>query len=79
MKAAATIPKAMNTTSGAPPLSAANPTPKVPPAAPSIARSDLSVVRRLLPYLWEYKWRVLLALAFLVTAKVANVGVPLIM
>ena len=33
----------------------------------------------LVPYLWEYKWRVLLALAFLVTAKVANVGVPLIM
>src|SRR6185436_6214856 len=30
-------------------------------------------------YLWEYKWRVLLALACLVTAKVANVGVPLVM
>ena len=33
----------------------------------------------LLPYLWEYRWRVLLALAFLVTAKLANVGVPLIL
>src|SRR5687767_904342 len=33
----------------------------------------------LLPYLWEYKWRVLLALVCLVTAKLANVGVPLIM
>jgi ATP-binding cassette, subfamily B, heavy metal transporter len=33
----------------------------------------------LLPYLWEYKWRVLLALACLVTAKLANVGVPLVM
>src|SRR5688572_10468315 len=33
----------------------------------------------LLPYLWEYKWRVVIALAFLVVAKVANVGVPLVM
>jgi ATP-binding cassette subfamily B protein len=36
-------------------------------------------VPTLLPYLWEYRWRVLLALAFLVTAKLANVGVPLIL
>ena len=33
----------------------------------------------LLPYLWEYKWRVLLALACLITAKLANVAVPLVM
>ena len=33
----------------------------------------------LVPYLWEYKWRVVIALAFLVTAKLANVGVPLVM
>jgi len=33
----------------------------------------------LLPYLLEYKWRVGIALAFLVVAKLANVGVPLIM
>jgi ABC-type transport system involved in Fe-S cluster assembly fused permease/ATPase subunit len=33
----------------------------------------------LLPYLWEYKWRVVIALAFLVVAKIANVGVPLVM
>src|SRR5687768_17341679 len=33
----------------------------------------------LVPYLWEYKGRVLLALACLVVAKLANVGVPLIM
>src|SRR5260221_12874438 len=69
----------MNPTSGAQPIAAANPTPKVPPAAPSIARSDLSVVRRLLPYLWEFRGRVLLALAFLVTAKLANISVPLVM
>jgi ABC-type transport system involved in Fe-S cluster assembly fused permease/ATPase subunit len=33
----------------------------------------------LLPYLWEYRGRVVLALAFLVAAKLANVGVPLVM
>jgi len=33
----------------------------------------------LLPYLWEYRWRVLVALACLVTAKLANVGVPLVL
>ncbi len=33
----------------------------------------------LLPYLWEYKWRVVIALACLVTAKLANVLVPLVM
>ena len=33
----------------------------------------------LLPYLWEYKWRVLVALAFLASAKFANVGVPLVL
>jgi ATP-binding cassette, subfamily B, heavy metal transporter len=33
----------------------------------------------LLPYLWEYKWRVLVALTFLVTAKLANVAVPLVL
>jgi ATP-binding cassette subfamily B protein len=33
----------------------------------------------LVPYLWEYKWRVALALALLIGAKFANVGVPLVM
>ena len=33
----------------------------------------------LLPYLWEYRWRVLLALVFLVTAKLANISVPLVL
>ena len=44
-----------------------------------IARSDLSVVRRLFPYLWEFRGRVLLALAFLVAAKLANITVPIVM
>ncbi len=42
-------------------------------------RSDWRVVPMLLPYLWEYKWRVVIALLFLVVAKVANVGVPLVL
>ncbi len=46
----------------------------------SRARSgDWATVRQLLPYLWEYKGRVLAALACLVAAKLANVGVPLVM
>jgi ATP-binding cassette subfamily B protein len=42
-------------------------------------RSDWSTLRKLLPYLWRYRWRVGVALAFLVGAKVANVGVPLLL
>ncbi|MFZ6750461.1 ABCB family ABC transporter ATP-binding protein/permease [Undibacterium sp. Ren11W] len=45
----------------------------------SSGRGDWSTVKTLLPYLWAYKWRVLLALLFLVGAKLANVGVPLIL
>src|SRR5258705_10004922 len=33
----------------------------------------------LVPYLWEFRVRVALALAFLTAAKLANVGVPLIL
>ena len=33
----------------------------------------------MLPYLWHYKWRVMAALAFMVGAKLANVGVPLLL
>ncbi len=36
-------------------------------------------MRRLLPYLWTYKWRVMIALAFMVAAKLANVGVPVLL
>ena len=48
------------------------------PASP-VARSDWATLRRLFPYLWEYKWRVLAALAFMVGAKMANVSVPLLL
>ncbi len=42
-------------------------------------RSDWATLTRLFPYLWHYKWRVMAALAFMVGAKVANVGVPLLL
>lgn len=42
-------------------------------------RSDWSALKRLLPYLWQYKWRVIAALAFMVAAKGANVGVPVLL
>ncbi|EKZ98710.1 MULTISPECIES: ABCB family ABC transporter ATP-binding protein/permease [Cupriavidus] len=42
-------------------------------------RSDWQTVRNLLPYVWHYKWRVMLALTCLVAAKVANLGVPVLM
>lgn len=42
-------------------------------------RSDWAVLKTLIPYLWTYKWRVALALTFLIAAKCANVGVPLIL
>jgi ATP-binding cassette subfamily B protein len=43
------------------------------------SRSDWATLARLLPYLWRYRWRVAIALGFLVAAKVANVGVPLLL
>ncbi|MDF3882943.1 ABCB family ABC transporter ATP-binding protein/permease [Cupriavidus basilensis] len=56
------------------------------PAQPSslfgksnVPRSDWQTVRNLLPYVWHYKWRVMLALVCLVAAKVANLGVPVLM
>ena len=50
------------------------------PAPPDRAfRGDWHTVRTLLPYLLAYKGRVFLALACLVLAKLANVGVPLVL
>ncbi len=41
--------------------------------------SDLKTLKSLAPFLWEYRTRVVLALGFLILAKVANVGVPLVL
>ncbi len=45
----------------------------------SISRNDWATLKTLFPYLWVYKWRVLLALFCLIGAKVANIGVPLLL
>ena len=42
-------------------------------------RSDRQTLARLWPYLWAYRVRVVLALAFVAGAKVANVGVPFLL
>jgi ABC-type transport system involved in Fe-S cluster assembly fused permease/ATPase subunit len=48
-------------------------------AGPAQPRSDWATLQKLLPYLWRYRWRVGVALGFLVAAKLANVGVPLLL
>lgn len=46
---------------------------------PSVNRNDWKTIRALLPYLWEFKTRVALALSLLVMAKLASVAVPLVL
>ena len=48
-------------------------------ATPPPTTSDWHTLARLFPYLWEYKWRVMAALSFMVGAKLANVGVPILL
>jgi ATP-binding cassette subfamily B protein len=49
------------------------------PAAQGERRGDWQTLATLLPYLWEYKGRVLFAIVCLVAAKVAVVGVPVLL
>ena len=53
--------------------------PPAPDGSAPPPRSDWSTLWRLLPYVWQWRWRVLIALSFLVAAKLANVGVPLVL
>ena len=55
------------------------PSPNHSATNPAQKRSDWATLSRLLPYLWQYKWRVVLAIVFMVAAKVANVGVPVLL
>ncbi len=48
-------------------------------SAPHGGRQDLRNLKRMFPYIWEYRGRVLLALLSLILAKVAIVGVPLVL
>ena len=46
---------------------------------PAATRNSLKTIAILLPYLWEFKGRVMLALSLLVLAKLANVSVSLVL
>ncbi len=41
--------------------------------------NDWKVITHLLPYLWEFKGRVILAMSCLIAAKVANLAVPILL
>ncbi|MEK9776336.1 MAG: ABC transporter ATP-binding protein/permease [Quisquiliibacterium sp.] len=58
---------------------ASNSLPSPAPVAKGGRPSDWRTIGMLLPYLWQYRLRVLLALGLLVAAKVANVGVPVLL
>ena len=46
---------------------------------PQQRRSDWGTLAKLFPYLWRYRWRVGIALTFLLGAKLANVSVPILL
>ena len=56
-----------------------NPAAKPGQATQPSAGGDWKTLSRLLPYLWQYKWRVVIALGLMVAAKLANVSVPLLL
>jgi ATP-binding cassette subfamily B protein len=47
--------------------------------APGESRGDWATLRTLLPYLWQYRSRVLFAVGCLVAAKLAVIGVPILL
>ncbi|MDA8522471.1 ABCB family ABC transporter ATP-binding protein/permease [Acidovorax sp. NCPPB 4044] len=53
--------------------------PSMAAQATAAPRSDRATLARLIPYLLHYRWRVLAALVFVLLAKLANVGVPLLL
>jgi ATP-binding cassette subfamily B protein len=46
---------------------------------PEKGSTDIKTLKSLVPFLWVYRGRVVLALGFLILAKVANVGIPLLL
>jgi ATP-binding cassette, subfamily B, heavy metal transporter len=48
------------------------------PGPEPVERRDWQTIRTLLPYLWEWKWRVIFALSCLIAAKLTNVAVPMV-
>jgi ATP-binding cassette, subfamily B, heavy metal transporter len=49
------------------------------PHDPQAKKGDWQTLSRLLPYLWQYKGRVIAALLFMICAKLANVSVPILL
>lgn len=49
------------------------------PLAKTRQHSDWQVIKNLMPYIWQFKFRVIITLLCLVAAKVANLGVPIIL
>jgi ATP-binding cassette subfamily B protein len=53
---------------------------KTMPAAPAKPSAHFyPTLRRLAPYVWHYRWRVLIALVLLVASKLASIGVPILL
>ncbi|MDH5483935.1 MAG: ABC transporter ATP-binding protein/permease [Gammaproteobacteria bacterium] len=50
-----------------------------PTEAPHAERKDSQNIKRMMPFLWAYKGRVLVALLSLMSAKLAIVGIPLLL
>ncbi len=50
-----------------------------PTTKPHGNRKDFENIKRLFPYIWDFKGRVLLALSCLILSKVAIVGMPLVL
>ena len=46
---------------------------------PHKQRTDFRNLLQMFPYVWAYRWRVLIALSCLVIAKMATVGVPIVL
>lgn len=46
---------------------------------PHTDRRDWHNLHKMLPYLWNYRWRALLAIGCLIFAKMANVGIPMVL
>jgi ATP-binding cassette, subfamily B, heavy metal transporter len=44
-----------------------------------VTKTNWVTLKSLAPYLWDFKYRVIVALVFLTLAKVANVSVPLVL
>jgi ATP-binding cassette, subfamily B, heavy metal transporter len=51
----------------------------IPGRSEKQATKDWQTLRKLFPYLWAYRWRVLIALGCMVCAKLSNLGVPIIL